>query len=201
MNSESNKPTAGRVAEHSFWPTERQYSDQRDTMGHGDLWAPDVMRRGATKLGDILTPERIKVPLVGTTRMEVVEELVDLLVDIGDLSDRDELLAAILSREQTRSTGIGSGLAIPHAKTSQVSDVIMAVGVCAEAIDFDSIDGLGVRLVAMLIGPEEMKPQHIRLLTRVTSMMSFASVRRKLLDAESADVLYKVICRYEATAP
>jgi hypothetical protein len=53
----------------------------------------------------------------------------------------------------------------------------------------------------MLIGPEEMKPQHIRLLTRVTSMMSFASVRRKLLDAESADVLYKVICRYEATAP
>jgi len=153
------------------------------------------------KIGDILTPERIKVPLVGATRREVVEELVDLLVGTGDLSDRDEVLAAVFSREQTRSTGIGSGLAMPHAKTSQVSDLIMAVGVCAEPVDFDSIDGVGVRFVVMLIGPEEMTPRHIRVLTRITSMMSFASVRGKLLEAESADALYEVICRHEAAAP
>jgi len=200
MNSKSSKPTAGCVAEHSFWPTERQYSDQLDTVCPGDLWDPDLRRYQATRLADILTPERIKVSLVGTTRGEVVEELVDLLVGIGDLSDGDEVLAAILSREQTRSTGIGSGLAIPHAKTSQVSDLIMAVGVCREPVDFDSIDGIGVRLVVMLIGPEEMKPQHIRVLTRVTSMMSLASVRGKLLEAQSADALYEVVCRYEATA-
>ena len=169
-------------------------------MGPGDFWDPDLRRRRAMKLGDILTPERIKVPLVGATREEVVEELVDLLVGIGDLSDRDEVLAAIFSREQTRSTGIGSGLAIPHAKTSQVSDLIMAVGVCGAPVDFDSIDGVGVRLVVMLIGPEEMTARHIRMLTRVTGMMSFASVRGKLLEAKSADALYEVICRYEAAA-
>jgi len=152
------------------------------------------------KLGDILTPERIKVPLVGATRGEVIEELVDLLVGVGDISNRDEVLAAIFSREQTRSTGIGSGLAIPHAKTAQVSDVIMAVGMCAQPVDFDSIDGVGVRLVVMLIGPEEMTPQHIGVLTRITDMMGFASVRGKLLEARSPEALYEVICRYEAAA-
>ena len=200
MNSESSKPIAGRIAEHSFWPTERQYAAQRDTMGLGNFWDLDLGRRRAMKLGDILTPERIKVPLVGETRREVIEELVDLLVGVGDLNDRDEVLAAIFSREQIRSTGIGSGLAIPHAKTSQVSDLIMAVGVCREPVDFDSIDDVGVRLVAMLISPEEMTPRHIRVLARVTGMMSFASVRGKLLEAQSADALYEVVCRYEASA-
>ena len=200
MNSESNKPIAGRIAEHSFWPTERQYIVQRDTVGPGDIWDPNLRRYHTKMLGDILTPERIKVPLVGATRREVVEELVDLLVGAGDLSDRDEVLAAIFSREHIRSTGIGSGLAIPHAKTSQVSDLSMAVGVCGAPVDFDSIDGVGVRLVVVLIGPEKMTSQHIRVLTRVTSMMSFASVRGKLLEAQSADALYEVVCRYEATA-
>ena len=200
MNSESNKPTAGHLGEHGFWSTERQYVGQRDTLGTGDFWSPGFPRGESRILRDILTPERIKVPLVGATGHEVVEELVDLLAGAGDLSDRDEVLGAIFSREQIRSTGIGSGLAMPHAKTSQVSDLIMAVGVCIEPVDFDSIDGVGVRLVVMLIGPEEITERHLQVLTRVTDMMSFASVRAKLLEAESADALYEVVCRYEATA-
>jgi len=200
MNSESKKPIAGRVAEHGFWPTEKRYTAQGDTLGKGDFWNLDLSRHQAKMLGDILTLDRIKVPLVGTTKGEVVGELVDLLVGIGDLSDRDEVIAAILSREQTRSTGIGSGLAIPHAKSSQVSDLVMAVGVCPEPVDFDSIDDVGVRLVVLLIGPEEMTTQHIRVMTRVTAMMSLASIRGKLLKAQSADALYEVVCRYEATA-
>ena len=146
-----------------------------------------------------MTPERIKVPLVGATGREVVKELLDLLVGAGDLSDGDEVLAAIVSREQTKSTGIGGALAIPHAKTPQVSDLVMAVGVCAEPVDFDSIDGVGVRLVVVLICPEEMTAQHIRVLSRVTGMMSFASVRDQLLKAASADALYKIIRRHEVS--
>ena len=200
MDSESKKPVAGRVAEHSFWPTKRRDTAQRDTLGKGNFWDVDLQRHGAKTLGDILTLDRIKVPLVGATKGEVVGELVDLLVGIGDLSDRDEVLAAIFNREHIRSTGIGSGLAIPHAKTSQVSDLIMAVGVCAEPVDFDSIDDVGVRLVVVLIVPEEMTSQHIQVLTRVTSMMSFASIRGKLLEAQSADAFYEVVRRYEVTA-
>jgi len=169
-------------------------------VGPGDLWDLDVRRKKGIVLSDILTPERIKVPLVGSARGEVVRELLDLLVGFGDLSDADEVLAAVVSREQTKSTGIGGAVAIPHARTLQVSDLIMAVGLCARPVDFDSIDGLGVRLVVVLICPEEMTPGHIRVLKRVTDMMGLASVRAELLEAQSADALYKVICRYEADA-
>jgi mannitol/fructose-specific phosphotransferase system IIA component (Ntr-type) len=169
-------------------------------MGLGELWAPSPQRCLPVALGDILTSDRIKVPLVGATSQDVVRELVDLLVESGDLRDRDEVLAAIVSREQTRSTGVGGGLAIPHAKTSQVSDLIMAVGMCATPVDFHSIDGLGVRLVVMLISPEEMTLRHIRVLRRVTGMMGLSSVRGQLLEAQSADALYDVIRQYEATA-
>ena len=198
MNSELDKPVAGRVAEHNFWLAERRYSTGLDTVGSGDLWDPGIRTREDTVLRDILTPERIKISLVGATSREVVKELIDLLVGAGDLSDGDEVLAAIVSREQTKSTGIGGALAIPHAKTSQVSDLIMAVGVCAEPVDFGSIDGLGVRLVVMLICPEEMTAQHRRVLNRVTALMSVVSVRDQLLEAGSSDALYEVIRRHES---
>jgi mannitol/fructose-specific phosphotransferase system IIA component (Ntr-type) len=200
MNSESSKPIAGLVAEHGFWPAERRYSSERDTVGPVDSWDPGVRCPQSIVLGDLLVPGRIKVPLVGATRQEVVKEMVDLFVAAGDLGDSDQVLAAIVGRERTRSTGIGGGVAIPHAKTSQVSDVVMAVGLCAEAVDFDSIDGVGVRLVVMLISPEVLTPQHLQVLRSVTDVMSLASIRDELLGAKSADVLYDIFRRHEAAA-
>jgi mannitol/fructose-specific phosphotransferase system IIA component (Ntr-type) len=198
MNSELSKSVAGRVAEHGFWPAERRFNVQRDTLGPGDSWTRGPRDYQTRKFAEILSPERIKIPLVGVTMVEVVEELVDLLVDIGDLSDRDEVLSAIFSREDIRSTGVGGGFALPHAKTSQVSDLVMAVGVCAEAVDFGSVDDVGVRLVAMLIGPEEMTPRPIGMLAGVTGMMGLASAGGQLLDARSPEALYEIICRHEA---
>lgn len=200
MNSESSKPTAGRVAEHSSWPAERRFAASQDVSGSGDLWDPGLRSDRAAVLRDILTAGRIRVPLAGTTREQVVDELVGLLVDAGDLVDGDEVVASILSREQTKSTGVGGGLAIPHARTSQVNDVVMAVGVCPKPVDFDSIDGAGAGLVVMLIGPEEMTAENIRALRRVTDMMSSGAIRTELLSAGSPEALYEIICRRESTA-
>ena len=200
MNSKSSKPIAGRVAEHNSWPAERCYALGRDTMDMGELWDPRRGRSQAASLCDILTLDRIKVPLDGGAMGEAVAELVDLFVQTGDLHDRDQVLEAIVSREQTSSTGVGGGVAIPHAKTSQVSGLVMAVGTCACPIDFDSVDGAGVRIVVMLLSPIEMTAQHIWVMDRITGMMNCKSVRSKLLQARSPEALYKIICRHEAAA-
>ncbi|MBT3200577.1 MAG: PTS sugar transporter subunit IIA [Phycisphaerales bacterium] len=197
MKSESNKPIAGRVAEHNFWPAERHYSIGLDTTCSRDLWDPQSSSQGPVVLGEILTPERVKVPLLGRTSREVIGELIEMLVSSGELSDGDEVLSAMVNRERTRSTGIGRQVAIPHAKTSQVSRLIMAVGLCAHPVDFGGGDQSGVRLVVMLISPEHMQADHIRVLRRVTDLMGVGSVHDKLLESVSPEALYDVIRRHE----
>ena len=139
----------------------------------------------------ILTPQRVKVPLQATAKEDAIRELVDLLADSGDVTDRDEVLKAVLEREQTRTTGIGNGLAVPHGKTSAVPELVMAVGKPAEALDFSSVDGRPVELVILLVSPKDKTGPHIRALARIARMLSVDTVRRKLYGAQTADALYE----------
>jgi len=200
MNSDTNKPIAGRVAEHNSWPAERGYALEPDTVGMTELWDPRRRSSSPIRLGDILTVDRIKVPLAGSDSGQVVRELVDLLVDAGEIVNGDPVAEAIVSRERVRSTGVGGQLAIPHARTAQVKKLTMAFGTSAAPIDFDSIDGAGVRIVVMLLSPIEMTAQCIGVLNRIITMMNSAPVRSELLEARSAGELYETIRRHEAAA-
>ena len=91
-------------------------------------------------LTQILQPTCIKAPLASTNKDDAIEELINLLADSGCLAERGEALEAVLAREQTRSTGIGSGIAIPHGKCSAAKELVMAVGIATDPIEFDSID-------------------------------------------------------------
>ncbi|HRV21367.1 MAG TPA: PTS sugar transporter subunit IIA, partial [Anaerohalosphaeraceae bacterium] len=83
-------------------------------------------------LTQILQPVCIKAPLAGKTKEDAIEELVNLLADHGYLTDRADAFEAVMARENTRSTGIGSGIAIPHGKCSAAKELVMAVGIAAE---------------------------------------------------------------------
>ncbi len=200
MNSDSKKPIAGRVAEHNSWPAERGYSLEPDTTGSGELWNPRRRRIAPIPLGDILWPGVIKVPLVGADSSQVVGELVDLLVQAGAIYDGAAVFDAIISRERVRSTGVGGGLAIPHARTPQVDKLTMALGACPEPIDFDGIDGAGVRIVVMLLSPPEMPAQCIGVMNRIIATMGQLALQDKLLAADSPQALYETIVRYESPA-
>ncbi|GAH07275.1 unnamed protein product, partial [marine sediment metagenome] len=86
-------------------------------------------------LTQILQPTCVKVPLEGKDKQSVITELVDLLDANGLLLDKNVALDAVLAREQTRSTGIGSGIAIPHGKCKAVKELVMAIGVADKPID------------------------------------------------------------------
>lgn len=110
----------------------------------------------------ILRPSCIKVPVESRDKKSVITELVDLLDANRLLSDRDVALQSVLAREQTRSTGIGGRIAIPHGKCKAVSELVIALGIAQQPIDFDSIDGKPVTIIILLISPADQTGPHIQ---------------------------------------
>jgi len=144
-------------------------------------------------LTQILQPSCIKVPLEGKDKKSLITELVDLLDNNGLLLDRDSALEAVLLREQTRSTGIGSGIAIPHGKCKAVKELVMAVGVVPEGIDFESVDGKPVTIIILLVSPTDKTGPHIQALARISKLMLDESFRQGIEKAASADEVYELL--------
>ena len=94
---------------------------------------------------------------------------------------------AVFEREKIMSTGVGKGLAIPHAKTKAVTENHAAFALLKEPLDFDSIDGEPVRLVFLLVGPESNNSQHIKLLSRISRLMNSGSFRETILNCTSTE--------------
>jgi mannitol/fructose-specific phosphotransferase system IIA component (Ntr-type) len=144
-------------------------------------------------LTQILRPDCVKVPLEGKDKQAIITELVDLLNEQKVLLDRAVCLDAVLVREGTRSTGIGSGVAIPHGKCKGVNELAMALGITSEPVEFGSVDGKGVTIVLLLVSPADQTGPHIQALARISRLMLDESFRQKLEQAVSAEQAYNLI--------
>jgi mannitol/fructose-specific phosphotransferase system IIA component (Ntr-type) len=145
------------------------------------------------KLTDHLDPALIKVPLDAADKTQAITELVDLVAAHGHAAVRDQLLAAVLQREAQRSTGIGCGFAIPHAKCDLVPGLVIAFGRMAQPIDFEAFDGQPVTLIALLISPINATSAHIQALARLSRLVTAGTVMDALLAARTADEFYTVV--------
>lgn len=148
-------------------------------------------------LTQILEPSCIKVPLVGTDKESVITELVDLLNDAELFQDRALVLESVLAREQTRSTGIGSGIAIPHGKCKGVKELVMAVGISKKGIDFQSVDDKVVNIVVLLVSPINKTGPHIQALARISRLMLDIEFKENIEKVVSAQELYELISNKE----
>jgi fructose-specific phosphotransferase system IIA component len=142
---------------------------------------------------DILKPEFIRAPLTASDKQGVIHELVDLLAEQGAVSTPDELKAAVWSREQTRTTGIGHGLAIPHGKCAGLSGLAMAIGKPAAPLDFDALDGQPVKLVVLLASPPDRTSDHIQALARISKLMAAEDLRSAIYAATSPEAIYDLL--------
>ena len=149
-------------------------------------------------LTQILAPECIKVPLAGNDKQSAITELVNTLDSSKQLIDKNEVLQAVMSRESTRSTGIGSGIAIPHGKCKGVKDLVMAIGISPQGIDFQSIDGKPVHIIVLLASPIDKTGPHIQALARISRLMLDEEFKNKLQNSPSAQKLYELISEKEA---
>jgi fructose-specific phosphotransferase system IIA component len=148
-------------------------------------------------LTQILQPKCIKAPLVSTNKEDAIEELINLLADNGYLSDRASAFEAVLAREQTRSTGIGSGIAIPHGKSTAAKELVMSIGIAKEPIEFESIDNKPVGIIILLVSPPDQTGPHIQALARISRLMLDATFKSQLEKAASPEEVYDLISTKE----
>lgn len=131
--------------------------------------------------------ERLILFLNVGSRDEALDQLIDLLYNAGKLHSREEFRAAILEREKIVSTGIGLGVAIPHAKLEGYSDFFIAVGIQPkEGVEWNALDGSPVRLVFMIGGPDYKQTEYLRILSQLTIAIKGEEKRKKLLKARRA---------------
>lgn len=128
--------------------------------------------------------ERFVLFLNAKTRDEVLKELVDLLDQEGKLKNRQEFYNAILEREKVVSTGIGLGIAIPHAKLEGYDDFFIAIAVQEkEGVEWKALDGAPVRLIFMIGGPDNKQTEYLKILSHLTIAIKNEERRKKLLKA------------------
>lgn len=126
------------------------------------------------------------------TREDVLSKLVDVLFKAGKLKDRDAFLQAVITREKLVSTGIGMGVAIPHAKLSTYDDFFIAIGILKKGVEWDTLDGAPVRIVFMIGGPDDKQTEYLQILSRLTFALKDESIRKKLLQLSTEEEIVKL---------
>ena len=149
-------------------------------------------------LTQILRVDCVKVPLESNEKISAITELVDLLNSEKLLRNRETALDAVLMREKTRSTGIGSGIAIQHGKCKAVKELVMSIGITKDAIDFDSVDGKPVKIIILLVSPIDQTGPHIQALAQISRLMLDEEFKAKLENAETAEAVYELIRNRES---
>jgi PTS system fructose-specific IIA component len=144
-------------------------------------------------ISQYLMPGSVAVGLDAADKESFINAVVDLLEGRSEVKDLDEVRRSVLEREWLMSTGVGKGLALPHAKTHAVSGTMAALVVTRSPIPWDAIDGEPVRLVFLLVGVPDAKSEHVKILSRISRIMNRDAVRTQLTEATTAEELLKTL--------
>lgn len=144
------------------------------------------------KLLEILSREGIEPALEATDKLGVLRELSRLVARVDGSINPDHLTEILMERERLGSTGIGSGVAIPHGKSREVARTLVVFGRSVEGIEFDAVDDQPCHLFFLLVAPAASTAGlHLKALARITRLMREADFRNRLMDAASEDVLWE----------
>lgn len=145
------------------------------------------------RITELLTKETIAMDLSATTKDSVIDELAQQLNQAGKLNQLDDYIAAIHKREQQSSTGIGEGIAIPHAKVEAVKTPAIAFGKSKAGVDYDSLDMQPAHLFFMIAAPATGAQTHLDALAKLSSVLMDENVRQALLEADSPEAVLAII--------
>ena len=149
------------------------------------------------KITQLLTKKTILLSIEGNQKETTIDQLVNILYRAGKISSKSEYKAAILKREEQSTTGIGEGIAIPHAKVAAVKEAAIAFGKSVTGVDYESLDGQPAHLFFMIAAPEGANNTHLEALARLSGMLMNEEVRKELLNATTADEVLSIIDRHD----
>ena len=131
--------------------------------------------------------------LAATSKEDLIKELVDLAAKSSMVRDKNELLAAVLEREKLVTTGVGYGVAFPHAKTRSVKGIIITFGRSEVGVDFEAMDKKPVHLLFLIAAPEDAIGAHLNVMARLSYVMKSEKNRERLMRAKTAGEIMLIL--------
>lgn len=141
-----------------------------------------------------LSPMTMVADLKGRTKETIIKELLNVLVKVGEISNCEEALSAVVKREEAMSTGLGHGLACPHARTDSVKHLVCAVGVIKDGADFDSVDKKPVHVVLLTLSPTDSAGPYMAFQASALTALRRETVYPALLTAKTSQEMYHILC-------
>ncbi len=149
-------------------------------------------------LRKVLNKNVAELELQGSSKQEIIENLLDILVKTGKVKDRAVALEALLEREAKMSTGIQQGIAIPHCKTDAVNELLACVGIVKNGVDFKALDGIPSKIFIMTLSSLTRTGPHVQFLAEISRVLTNESMRDKLINAGSKEELISLIVQGHA---
>ena len=142
-----------------------------------------------------LCKDAIEVDLQAIKKKETLKELIDKLVVAKRIKEnaKEKILQALLDREKLGSTGIGQGVAIPHAKTDKVTEIVCAFATSRKGVEFDALDGEKVYIIFLLIAPHDSAGMHLKVLAKISRLLKDKFFRQALREAKVPSEVIKII--------
>lgn len=147
-------------------------------------------------LFELIEEKTVKIPLKSRKKNDVIKELIKILKKSGKVKDSKKALAEVLKREDLASTGLGDGVAVPHAKTTAVDTITIALGISPGGIDFDSLDDQPAHLFFLILAPPDQTGPHLQALTNIAQMNRDKEFCSKIINAETASEVIDLFTTY-----
>jgi len=144
-------------------------------------------------LKTVITTDTIDLNLKGTTKKEIINELLDILVRNGKIQDREAAWNAVMDREEKMSTGMKHGIAIPHGKSAAIQDLIACIGISENPVDFDALDKEPCRIFIMTLSPVEKTGPHLQFLAEISLLFKSSEKRKEILNAKTSEEVLKTL--------
>ena len=150
------------------------------------------------RIDDFLAEDMVVAALEGRKKDDVIEELAEVVSKHHLEIDHWKLVGALQDRERLNSTALGEGVAIPHGRLPGVKRVVAAFGRSPQGVDFNSLDGKPTHLFFLLVAPEDSAGAHLKALARISRLLKDDSFRSRLMQADDAASLYRIIREEDA---
>lgn len=144
-------------------------------------------------LSEILSSDCICLDITKRSKPDVIRELAELSARSGAVTDTNKLVDALMNREKIQTTGIGHGMAIPHATAEGVKGLVLALGISKEGVNFDSLDDLPVHLIFLLAGEPRLQTSFLSILSKISRFFRKEEFRNEVAKAKSADKILSLI--------
>lgn len=144
-------------------------------------------------LKTVLTADTVELHLKGTTKEDIIDEMLELLIKAGKVTNKDAARDCVLDREKKMSTGMKHGIAIPHGKTDTVENLVACIGISDNPVDFDSLDQEPCRIFIMTLSPINKTGPHLQFLAEVSLLFKSADKRQKILSTSDKAEVIKIL--------